>query len=250
MDHHHFSFSFLPTDTCRQQVLGLDISVSDCPDYRESGGSFGSRMIYGSIEMPHSSFAIQVSGQVNTGLDICEARCTDAMDGAIYRLQTSLTAPGDAIRAYHKTLPLEGGPYEKALTIRNSLHETFRYQPGVTGVHEPAEAALVQGQGVCQDYAHIMLSLLRMEGIPARYVTGMTMGEGASHAWVEVLCRGYWYGFDPTNNLLVDDTYIRAGCGRDSADCSIIRGTFFQRASQVQRESVTVTALEDTEEIL
>ena len=93
-----------------------------------------------------------------------------------------------------------------------------------------------------------MLCLLRMEGISARYVTGMMLGEGASHAWGEALCNGYWYGFDPTNNLLVDDAYIRVGCGRDSADCSIIRGTFYGLASQVQRECVTVEVSENTEE--
>ena len=90
-----------------------------------------------------------------------------------------------------------------------------------------------------------MLSLLRMEGIPARYVTGMLVGEGASHAWVEALCGGYWYGFDPTNDLLVDDSYIRVSCGRDSADCAIIRGTFLGLAAQVQRETVSVEKHEE-----
>lgn len=106
--------------------------------------------------------------------------------------------------------------------------------------HETAEAAFSRGAGVCQDYAHVMLSLLRLEGIPARYVTGMLLGEGSSHAWVEANCGGYWYGFDPTNDLLVDDSYIRVRCGRDSADCAIIRGTFFGLSSQTQREQVRV----------
>lgn len=155
-------------------------------------------------------------------------------------MQTPLTSPGDAINAYHRSLALCGGDYDKALHIMHSLHAALRYHPGATPVHESAEAAFAQGRGVCQDYAHIMLSLLRMEGIKARYVTGMTIGEGASHAWVEALCCGYWYGFDPTNNLLVDDRYLRAACGRDSADCAVIRGTFYGSARQTQREQVSV----------
>lgn len=108
---------------------------------------------------------------------------------------------------------------------------------------ESAETAFARREGVCQDYSHVMLSLLRMEGIPARYVTGMMVGEGASHAWVEAQCCGYWYGFDPTNDLLVDDSYIRAACGRDSADCDIIRGTFYGSACQMQQERVLVETI-------
>lgn len=190
------------------------------------------------MEVPHEDFEIRIRGRAETGLDIFESCTADALDGAVFRAQTPLTAPGDAIRFFHKSLPLPALDYEKAICIMHSLHDTLRYLPGSTLVHEPAETALAQGQGVCQDYAHIMLSLLRMEGIPARYVTGMTMGEGASHAWVEALCRGFWYGFDPTNNLLVDDGYLRAACGRDSADCAIIRGTFLGLTAQTQREQV------------
>lgn len=68
----------------------------------------------------------------------------------------------------------------------------------------------------------------------------MMLGEGVSHAWVEVLCNGYWYGFDPTNNKLVNDEYIKVSCGRDSNDCSVIRGKFYGIVSQMQTESVTV----------
>lgn len=154
--------------------------------------------------------------------------------------------PGSAIQEYHSSLPLNAccGTYEKALCIMRCLHDSFRYLPGITAVHETAEAALSLGQGVCQDYAHIMLSLLRLEGIPARYVVGMTLGEGASHAWVEALCNGYWYGFDPTNNKLVNDEYIRVSCGRDSGDCSIIRGTFYGLVAQMQQERVVVEQLD------
>lgn len=72
------------------------------------------------------------------------------------------------------------------------------------------------GQGVCQDYAHIFLALLNLAGIPARYVTGLLIGEGASHAWVEVLHHGAWYGLDPTNDAPVLTDYINMGNQRTS----------------------------------
>ena len=237
---HNFAFSFLPVDTCRQRISELSVTVSGCPGFRETTDSFDNGKIYGCVELPHDIFEIQLCGRAETGLDIFEEYTQDSPGCAVFRAQTALTAPGDAIWAYYESLSLHGSDYEKATRLMRSLHETLRYLPGATAAHEPAETAFAQGQGVCQDYAHIMLSLLRMESIPARYVTGMTLGEGASHAWVEALCNGYWYGFDPTNNLLVDDGYIRAACGRDSADCAIIRGTFYGLAQQVQREQVLV----------
>lgn len=218
----------------------MDVSVPGCDNVRQSLGQFGSRRIYGCIDSPHTEFSIAVSGKVKTGLEIFEEFCEDPLESAVFRVQSGLTQPGPSIRGFHDSLDLCGSAYDRALAIRKAVHEAFSYQPGATSAHESGEDAFARKQGVCQDYAHVMLSLLRMEGIPARYVTGMLMGEGASHAWVEALCGNWWYGFDPTNDLLVDDSYIRVSCGRDSADCAIIRGTFLGWAVQMQREQVIV----------
>lgn len=223
----------------------MDVSVPGCDNVRQSLGQFGSRRIYGCIDSPHTDFTIAVSGKVKTGLEIFEEFCEDPLESAVFRVQSGLTQPGPAIRAFHDSLDLCGSAYDRAMAIRKAVHEAFSYQPGATSAHESGEYAFARKQGVCQDYAHVMLSLLRMEGIPARYVAGMLLGEGASHAWVEAQCGGYWYGFDPTNDLLVDDGYIRVSCGRDSADCAVIRGTFYGLAAQVQREQVTVEKNEE-----
>ena len=86
-----------------------------------------------------------------------------------------------------------------------------------------------------------------MENIPARYVVGMMLGEGASHAWVEAFCRGYWYGFDPTNNKLVNDEYIKVSYGRDSSDCPVIKGNFYGNGIQTQKEEVSVEEIQTKE---
>lgn len=218
----------------------MNISVPGCYNFRETVGQFGSKRIYGSLDEPHTDFTIAVSGQIRTGLEIYEEYCGDPLTSGIFRVQSGLTQPGPAIRAFYDSLDLSGSAYDRALTIRSAVHEAFSYLPGTTVAHESGETAFARRQGVCQDYAHVMLSLLRMEGIPARYVTGMLLGEGASHAWVEAQCGSWWYGFDPTNDLLVDDSYIRVDCGRDSADCAIIRGTFLGLTAQVQREQTIV----------
>lgn len=97
--------------------------------------------------------------------------------------------------------------------------------------------------GVCQDYAHIFLSLLRLKGIPARYVTGMLRGEGESHAWVELALGAYWYGLDPTNDCVVAGEHVRIACGRDYRDCRISQGVFYGGARQTQQVQVSVNPL-------
>ena len=232
----------MPKDTNRQKISGLDIYVSNEVKYSVAEDNFGNRKLYGLIEETHDNFELTVSGTAQTGLDIFEEYSAFPAAYSLLKVHTSLTAPGEKIREYHKNLELEtcSGDYEKALRIMHTLHYTFLYDAGATKLHETAENALALGRGVCQDYAHIMLSLLRMEGIPARYVVGMMQGEGSSHAWAEALCNGYWYGFDPTNHKLVNDDYIRVSCGRDSGDCSVIRGSFYGCVTQKQTENVKV----------
>ena len=113
--------------------------------------------------------------------------------------------------------------------------------PLSTNINTTAEEAFVQGQGVCQDYAHIFIALLHLAKIPSRYVTGLIVGEGASHAWVEILCGRKWYGIDPTNNCIVSDEHIKIGIGRDARDCMINRGIMHGGGLHTQKISVSVT---------
>jgi transglutaminase-like putative cysteine protease len=103
-------------------------------------------------------------------------------------------------------------------------------------VDSPIDDALESRQGVCQDFAHIMIGLARRIGIPCRYVSGYLFhkagdktrsAEGATHAWVEALLPGLgWVGLDPTNNVIASDRHVRTAVGRDYADVPPTRGTF------------------------
>jgi len=114
------------------------------------------------------------------------------------------------------------------------------YESGSTGVETTAEEAFSSGKGVCQDYAHIFICLLRMANISARYVCGLIVGEGESHAWVEVACDGMFIGIDPTYNKFINDEYIKLGVGRDANDCSMNRGVMWGGGKQTQEISVVV----------
>jgi transglutaminase-like putative cysteine protease len=114
-------------------------------------------------------------------------------------------------------------------------HRALTYRYGVTRVSTPAQDALAGGFGVCQDYAHIMLALCRSVGVPARYVSGHLLGEGGSHAWVEVIIEptsapgfdGHMaVAFDPTHDRRPGPAYITVAVGRDYADVAPTSGYF------------------------
>ena len=114
-------------------------------------------------------------------------------------------------------------------------HQALRYQHGVTDVRTTAAGALAAGAGVCQDYAHLMLAVCRAAGLPARYVSGHLVGEGGSHAWVEVVVahpsagrkrRAMAIAFDPTHDRRAGPDYITVAVGRDYNDVAPTSGTF------------------------
>ncbi len=120
--------------------------------------------------------------------------------------------------------------------LNERLFDYFDYVPRHTRVDSPIDEAILSGKGVCQDFAHTMIALLRHVGIPARYVSGyLYRGRedhdrstpDATHAWVDVLLPHLgWVGFDPTNNLVTHHRHIRAAIGRDYADVPPTHGVF------------------------
>ncbi len=135
--------------------------------------------------------------------------------------------------------------------LNTAIYNSFEYAPKNTSVDSPIDDALRLRRGVCQDFAHIMITLVRELRIPCRYVSGYLIshgrgrersGDGATHAWVEALLPGLsWVGFDPTNDTLVADRHIRVAIGRDYADVPPTRGVF--RGKATSELSVTVKVL-------
>jgi transglutaminase-like putative cysteine protease len=127
-------------------------------------------------------------------------------------------------------------PLELVRGLSALLYAKIAYVPQSTHVDSPIDHALESRQGVCQDFAHIMIALTRRIGIPCRYVSGYLFhkagdktrsAEGATHAWVETLLPGLgWAGFDPTNNMVAGDRHVRTAVGRDYADVPPTKGVF------------------------
>ena len=241
---HRFTLKCIPRSNERQEIRDLITDVYPKEFLSSSEDSFGNHCIYGFSEGEHDHFSVLVKGTALTGLSPSEAAREDYQLG-IFRYQTDYTHPGVCISTFHDrfSFPPETSALEKATAFSQELYKHFQYVPGATTISTTAEEALSLGKGVCQDYSHILLSLCRMERIPARYVVGLLMGEGLSHAWVEVCSGGRWIALDPTNNLVVDDQHIKISSGRDYKDCMINQGLFVGRTTQRQDVHVSVTEL-------
>ena len=148
-------------------------------------------------------------------------------------------------------------PLDLLRELNSRLYEKFDYAPNTTEVDSPIDDALQSRRGVCQDFAHIMTTLVRQLKIPCRYVSGYLYHEdksmdrspaGATHAWVEAyLGELGWVGFDPTNNLEGCDRHVRVALGRDYSDVPPTRGVYKGDAESELSVLVTVTPVDAPE---
>ena len=160
----------------------------------------------------------------------------DSFDLWDFTHSSAMARPSPALSAYLDRVNLApaSDPLESLLRLSDTVHDSFTYLPGSTDAASPIEHILETGEGVCQDYAHVMIAIARSWGVPARYVSGYVLvrrradgqrREVATHAWVDCLLPGLgWVGFDPTNKRVADERYVRIAIGRDFQDVSPTRG--------------------------
>ena len=230
-----------------QKVLGWQVMVSEGVrggGFRDGAGDW----VQGwTVRGPVDGITISVQGQVET------RDLTGLLTG-----HRETIPPEAYLRPTHPTradaalaeLALSCGGTEaldQAHRLSAAVSDAIAYRPGTTLAETTAAEALAQGEGVCQDQAHALIAVARHGDIPARYVSGYLMAEGASgeasHAWAELWIRGLgWIGFDPANRCCPDDRYIRLGSGYDAQDAAPIRGF----SSGLAAESLDVTVAVQT----
>jgi transglutaminase-like putative cysteine protease len=171
-------------------------------------------------------------------------------------LPSSFAAFTDPLRGLAAKLDVvrRDDPLMLVQELNTRLFEYFDYEPRSTRVDSPIDEAIVNGKGVCQDFAHTMIALLRNIRIPARYVSGYLYRSredhdrstpDATHAWVEALMPHLgWVGFDPTNNLVAHHRHIRTAVGRDYADVPPTHGVFRGKTESELYVAVHVEASE------
>ncbi|TFE66991.1 transglutaminase family protein [Methylacidiphilum caldifontis] len=249
------SFSELrchPQNSIRQTVLSHETIIHPSVPLYFYTDYFGNVTSFFSIPFRHNSLSVETRSLVLTHpipdplsempLTVSEALVVygfkkfELLD---FLLPSSFIPLLDEIRGlasgiFHKDKILT----EALVELNQFVHGFLVYVSGATDVSTPLAEILEKKKGVCQDYSHLMIAMLRSAGIPARYVSGYIEPvpkesssslevEAATHAWIEVyLPNGKWVGFDPTNNTLETDRHVQIAVGRDYDDVAPIRGVF------------------------
>ena len=155
----------------------------------------------------------------------------DALHSPRLLRPTPLTAADERLRDLAADIAAEAGdPEDTAQRICDAVSAAITYEFGVTSVNTTAPEALAAGRGVCQDFAHVMLALCHLVRLPARYVSGHLLGQGGTHAWVEVIVPRAGHAeavaFDPCNGRRTDSGYVTVATGRDYSDVAPTSGSY------------------------
>ncbi len=259
---HHMLHLALP-NLPRQRVKSCTVSTSPTAGrIAEQQDHFGNRVAYLTLEESHTRFDVELRAEVE--VDPANAPAADttpawetlrdalAGDGFPQAVAESefihhspLALPSDEALAYAMQSFPPGRPVlAAAFDLTGRIFKDFRYDPAATEIFTPVAAVMQKRAGVCQDFAHLQIAMLRGLGLAARYVSGYIRtlragdaptegvagtalrGADASHAWLSVWCgpdHG-WIDLDPTNNLICSDEHVTAAIGRDYGDISPVRG--------------------------
>jgi transglutaminase-like putative cysteine protease len=261
-----------PRASASQTVLRSAITIQPHPAQTQAGvGPFGERMLRVLIDEPHEVLVIESQCRIEvdappTGdparsepwervrLDSFADRDLGPEGPAAFLYPTPRTPNFPPITDYARQSFAPGRPIiEAAAELMRRMRDDFRYDPEATTVSTPAKEAFRRRRGVCQDFAHIMISGLRGLGLPAAYVSGYLRtlpppgqprleGADATHAWVAVWCgrpRG-WVGFDPTNAVFAENDHIVLAIGRDYGDVAPIDGIILAPGVQTLEVEVDV----------
>lgn len=248
-----FELNILPCTDHVQVLTGYTIKNSLHTDFSITQNLFGFNVLQFRTKQMFNELNLQLTAEVRkkvssnrplrSSVILNDIRSNEFLiDHQLFLRTTPLTEINDGNK--DKVLKMDNRtPIIMFLnTLNLYVHQLIKYTKGATTVHTTANEILLSQEGVCQDYAHLFIAVCRHNGIPARYVSGYIypcdelVGALQMHAWVEVFVPDLgWIGVDPTNNIYVNDNFIKVSHGTDYNDCSPIKGilnTFGQNTTE------------------
>src|SRR5437763_3437747 len=229
------------SDTRQNVILNRVETIPATRSYRYID-YWGTAVTAFDLHAPHTDLTVTASSVVETERpeppapkvswsDLHSAAVIDRFDELLR--PTAHTQTSKRVVSVAKKIAKAYDPAEAVIAAARWVHDELDYIPGTTGVHTSGLDALNEGKGVCQDFVHLSLILLRCMGIPGRYVSGYlhpkrnaVVGdtvEGRSHAWLQAWTGGWW-NYDPTNDTEITAQYLSVGAGRAYTDVSPLQG--------------------------
>ncbi len=235
-----------PYNCPEQELLHHEWNITNYPEMHIFTDYWHNRVAVFNIVEPHTELTIESKLMVRTMasndvfLNYAGTRAMLQIDMSDNLSLLELTTH-DLVESQEEINEIIRSIYSPDITIAEKVQRccdyiftNFQYIKGITDIETTVDEILSHKSGVCQDFAHLMLQLLRSMKIPSRYVSGYICpseigirGEGATHAWVEAWIPGSgWAGIDPTNNIWVTNKHVKLAVGRNFGDCSPVKGTF------------------------
>lgn len=258
-----FERGFLtPRPAPSQHVVAHAVSISPEPElHAQHVDRFGNASHYVEVHQPHTRFEVVKESELDVAWPRIDVDRLDQwtlasaqraiagnpshrLDRAMFGLASRQVQIPARLSAFTEQLLVPDLPFGQALAeLTEGIHREFSYVPGATSVRTTVDELLDLRAGVCQDFAHVGIAVLRSLGIPARYVSGYIEtapppgrerleGSDASHAWLAAMAPdGAWIDLDPTNHQFADSRYVVTAWGRDFTDVSPLRGVIVTEAA-------------------
>lgn len=250
-----------PRSDSRQNVILNRVETTPTSRTYRYVDYWGTAVTAFDLHAPHSELEVTASSVVETAGADPPAKKVDwealASEPVIDRFDellgsTPYTPESKRMERVGARIAKYNDPFDSVPLACQWVRSELAYVPGSTGVHSSGLDALREGKGVCQDFAHLSLILLRSMGIPARYVSGYlhphrdaVIGDtvdGQSHAWIQAW-TGSWWDYDPTNDCEINEQYVTVGMGRDYADVTPLKGIYSGEGSTDLDVIVEITRL-------
>lgn len=236
-----------PPSNSAQELINQEIQISEEPNIHKFHDYWRNTCGYFSLSQPHEILAIDsriivktIHRQIDEAVSVTEdwellnKEITKSIQLLDYSRKESIQSQDKIHLILDHICTTSCSPLESIKNCSEYIFTQFKYVKGITNIETTVDEILEFRSGVCQDFAHVLLQLLRSINIPSRYVSGYICpnkngmrGEGATHAWVEAyIPKLGWIGVDPTNNCFANEHHIKLAHGRDFKDCSPIKGTF------------------------
>ncbi len=250
-----------PIDDKLQEVKKHDLHITHQPSVEVFPDYFGNKIGIFSVIKPHNELTIEsvieviIHATETPDIDItAEAQwenlnlVKEQFPYLDFLFKEHGNADKEIAEAVAGIMDKTISPFDIAFKMSSFVYNTFEYKKGITNVETQVDEIWKLKAGVCQDFAHVLLVMLRIVGIPARYVSGYICpknhelrGEGATHAWVEAyIPSAGWIGLDPTNNCIASDRHVRLAIGRSFTDCTPVKGTYKGSSEHKLEVSVTI----------
>lgn len=233
---HCFILRCLPLSDGSQLSDGVEVSVAPYSSLWRTRSTVERGALMGDVKFAHDEFTVRSCGRA------FEREGGDTLPPhPMYLHFTRSTQPDDFLKERAAAFRSEKKDYALAVKVMDLVNSMLKYTPESTGADTSAAEAASLGKGVCQDYSHIFCAIMRLLGVPTRYVAGLNYGCGATHAWNECWLNGCWRAFDCTNDKPAADGYVKLACGVDAEQCALNRGVFvpIESGDVVQTQSVT-----------